>query len=656
MTQRAVADMAKVGAEQTGQLPRGSEAGYLTKGSIRRKPVGPLLIYRTLRPLRFSQLGYLVMRRVFRRRSPAVKLGTPVGLRHVSEDWPFPEDAAAKNMLATREFTFLNQTVRCHRAIPRSTTEREFEIPDSEGRSAIPWDDRRYPKLWLYHLNYCDFLNARFALPEEEGLLNAAVDIALDWLQQNARGTEVGWEPYALSVRIVNWVKFLVRHGRRVELLRGAATLSALLESLGNQAATLERRLEKDLLGNHLLKNIKALLFAGAILETSRSSRWWAEGEKLLQRELDEQILPDGGHFERSPMYHSQVLADLAEIRLLCRATGRRLVCSRLLSEKIGAMARFLRGVLHPDGEIPLFNDSALGGARPPAESLAMAESPDAKVIESESPVTVFPDTGYGVIRSAESRSALIFDCGPVGPDYQPGHGHCDLLSYELSLEGQRVVVDAGASTYEPGQERSYERSTAAHNTIRIDREEQAEMWASFRVGRRPQAGGIRGGAHGGFPFVSGEHDAYRRLGVIHARTIVLHAPYTWIVADLLKGSGSHLVESFLHFHPRVRVEGCPDCMETSTGLPLRRWTVILGDQSYWLATYGPGQFDLHQSWYSERFGNRQPSTVLSWAWRGPIPAGMIHIFTPMGASLPHIAADWPGNSIEIAGAKIPLR
>ncbi len=137
----------------------------------------------------------------------------------------------------------------------------------------------------------------------------------------------------------------------------------------------------------------------------------------------------------------------------------------------------------------------------------------------------MFPDTGYGVIRSPESRSALIFDCGPLGPDYQPGHGHCDVLSYELSLHGQRVVVDTGVSTYEPGPERSYERSTAAHNTLRIDGEEQAEIWASFRVGRRPRVGQIRGGSNGGFRFLSGEHDAYRRLGVVHARTILLHAP-----------------------------------------------------------------------------------------------------------------------------------
>jgi uncharacterized heparinase superfamily protein len=594
--------------------------------------------WRTLRHLRWSQLGYLALRRVLPRLNSAAKMKGPVGLREVSGRWRFidwqPE--ISRKMIAAREFTFLNQTVASH--------------------DAIPWNDRQRAKLWLYHLNYFDFLNVGFALPEEEPMVQAALEIMLDWRRNNTEGTEVGWEPYPLSVRITNWLKFLARHRRSLEFREEeGGRIDTLLESLGVQVTTLERRLEKDLLGNHLLKNIKALLFAGALLETPCSARWWTKGEELLEQQLDEQILPDGGHFERSPMYHAQILEDLAEIRLLYAATGKKLSCSHLLSQKIRSMAQFLQDILHPDGEIPLFNDSVLGGAPPPAELLSLAEGHDPKGAKSESPVTVFPDTGYGVIRSPESRSALIFDCGPLGPDYQPGHSHCDVFSYELSLHGQRVVVDTGVSTYEPGPERHYERSTAAHNTLRIGGEEQAEIWGSFRLGRRPRVGQLRGGCHGAFRFVRGEHDAYRRSGVVHARTILLHSPDTWIVADLLRGRGAHLVESFLHFHPRVRVEALADRMETRDGQPLRRWSVEIAHQRYLLATYGVGQFNLFKSWYSEQFGNRQPSTALRWAWQGTIPAGMIHVFIPMGATLPHIAADWPGNSIEIGGNKIAL-
>jgi uncharacterized heparinase superfamily protein len=350
------------------------------------------------------------------------------------------------------------------------------------------------------------------------------------------------------------------------------------------------------------------------------------------------------------------VLSDLLEIQLLCAATGKRLACSELLSRKVHSMAQFLRGILHPDGEIPLFNDSALGGARAPAELLAWAESPAHSGAPSDGPVTVFPETGYAVMRDPATRSALIFDCGPLGPDYQPGHGHCDALSYELSLHGQRVVVDTGTSTYEAGPERSYERSTAAHNTVRLDDAEQAEMWASFRVGRRPRTGQIRDGAYGDCPFVSGEHDAYRRLGVVHARTILWHAPNTWIVVDHFRGSGEHRIESFLHFHPRVRVEPLAGRMESVAGLPLRCWTLELAHQPYVLAALGSGQLELRESWYAERFGDRQTSTALHWTRKGEIPAGMIHLFTPVGAPLPRLSADWRAGWIELEGRMIPLR
>ena len=594
--------------------------------------------WRTLRHLRWSQLGYLALRRVLPRSTSPVEVASPVRLHKLPAPWPFMEwqPEAFRELLTTRRFTFLNRTVACN--------------------GSIPWNDRRHAKLWLYHLNYFDFLNVDFALPEEESALKSALEIMLDWCAHNTQGTEVGWEPYALSVRIVNWLKFLVRHECSLESRGFGAEVNTLVECLGTQAATLERRIEKDLRGNHLLKNIKALLFAGAMLDTRLSTRWRAEGQRLLEQELNEQILPDGGHFERSPMYHSQILEDLTEIRLLHDGMGSRLACADLLGQKIDSMARFLRAILHPDGEIPLFNDSVLGGARPSRQSLAMTESRESENVDSEPRAIVFPESGYGVIRSAEARSTLIFDCGPLGPDYQPGHGHCDVLSYELSLDGQRVVVDTGVSTYEPGPERAYERSTSAHNTVRVDDEEQAEIWSSFRVGRRPQVGELQGGNDGPFHFLSGEHDAYRRLGVAHTRTILFHAPDTWIVADVLRGSGSHRVESFLHFHPQVRLEPVAEHVGSSDGPLLGRWTVELSHQPYLLSAYGDGEFDIHMCWYAERFGDRQPSKVLRSTCKSAMPTGMVHMFTPMGTPPPHLVADWPANSIEIDGRRIPLR
>jgi uncharacterized heparinase superfamily protein len=557
----------------------------------------------------------------------------PVLLRSFPHDFPFPSwhKPVAARMIATREFTFLHQT--------------------TEFAGAIPWNGPGVRRLWLHHLNYFDYLNVEFGPGEEEFLLRRALDLAVDWCDSNRRGTEAGWEPYPLSLRIVNWLKFLARNEAAIEQIGEQEKKRRIVATLGVQVAALAGRLETDILANHLIKNLKALLFAGAWLESAHSNRWWTDAAGLLAEQLEEQILPDGGHFERSPMYHSQVLADLVEIELLCAATEQRLPCSELLSAKIAAMSRFLTGIAHPDGEIPLFNDSALGEVSPPiprSESRRSAES------EKEPPSGVFPDSGYAVVRNPACGSALIFDCGPLGPSYQPGHGHCDLLSYELSLQGQRVVVDTGVSTYEPGGERLFERSTAAHNTLRVDGEEQAEIWGSFRVGRRPEVGHIRSGRTGNWQFVSGHHSAYQRQGVEHARHVFWQSPDTWVIADLLSGVGTHRFEFYLHFHPRIHLEPDSQPVGVDARLP-QRWMVSWGSHAYRLLVLGGGAAELRESRYSERFGQAVPALMLYSAWERIVPTGMLHVFAPASTPLPRINVSWTGEWIEVGGERLPL-
>ena len=568
-------------------------------------------------------------------------------------------------MLETQAWEFLN--------VPRAAP------------GPIPWSGEDLPKLWHYHLNYCHFLNVDLTDSEDEPLLRSALAIALDWIDRNPTGGEIGWEPYPLSLRIVNWLKFLARNAERLkELGENAAPAGSAIDriaaSLHVQALTLERRLEKDLRANHLLKNAKALIFAGALLEAPETPRWLEKGGKLLKAELAEQVLADGGHIERSPMYHAQVLDDLLDLQALTSASAETVGYGPMLSGRIAQMAGFLRAILHPDGEIPLFNDAALGVARPAQELLHLAGRPPAP--PSVRGVTVLAASGYAVVRDLGSESCLVFDGGPLGPDYQLGHAHCDVLSYELSLEGQRVVVDTGVSTYEKGPERHYERSTAAHNTLRIDGEEQAEIWAAFRVGRRPRVGRIEGGDVQGCQLVRGKHFGYRRLGVTHTRVVIRTPESSWLVLDSLTGKGRHRVESFLHFHPAValvpcaeggrdvpaerlptaakgykdvppeRLSGDEEAGEVQAMLP--RWTLQFGDYRYFFMTLGGGELTVTRSWYASEFGLRQTRPVILWTWTGDLPTTMLYAFVPADAT-PPIVRRVDANTVEVDGATIRL-
>src|SRR6266699_3091816 len=597
--------------------------------------------WRTLRHLRGSQLVCLVRRRLFEGGGPVNPARAQARLRMPPRPPKFAEwkPVWSREMLETQAWEFLN-------------------LP-GPAAGPIPWSGKDLPKLWYYHLNYCHFLNVDLTDSEDERLLRSALAIALDWSDRNQTGRETGWEPYPLSLRIVNWLKFLARNAERLKEIGenaapGGSAIDRIVASMHVQALTLERRLEKDLRANHLLKNVKALIFAGALLEAPESPRWLEKGRKLLKVELAEQVLADGGHFERSPMYHAQVLDDLLDLRALTSACAETIGYGPMLSGRIAQMAGFLRALLHHDGEIPLFNDAALGIARPTQELLHLAGRPAAP--PSVRGVTVLAGAGYAVVRDLGSESCLVFDGGPLGPDYQLGHAHCDVLSYELSLEGQRVVVNTGVSTYEPGPERHYERSTAAHNTLRIDGEEQAEIWASFRVGRRPRVGRMDGGDVQGCQVVRGKHYGYRRLGVTHTRVIIRTPESAWLVVDSLTGKGRHRVESFVHFHPAVTLVPCAEGGDDGGGVRSMRarWNVEFGDYRYFFMTLGEGEFTLTESWYAPEFGLRQSRPVILWTWSGDLPTTMLYAFVPSDAT-PPVVRRADANTIEVAGATIRL-
>ena len=433
--------------------------------------------------------------------------------------------------------------------------------------------------------------------------------------------------------------------------------IQRLLASLRIQVLSLESRLERELLANHLLKNAKALIFAGAWLDAPESARWRALGEALLREQMSEQILPDGGHIERSPMYHAWILDHMLDINNLFESSPpENPGCSLEVSRCIKHMAGYMNQILHPDGEIPLLNDSQLGVTRPAAAILEEA----GMVVELEdrgsaTQVRVLRDTGYGVLREHKSKSFLVFDCGALGPDYQPGHGHSDVLSYELSMQGQRVIVDTGVSSYEPGPERHYERSTAAHNTIRVDGEEQAEIWASFRVGRRPSVSPIRHGTASSLQFLQGTHYGYRHLGVSHSRAVVHLDSGSWVIVDRLRGRGTHKLESFIHFHPTIAVQPIPNIPPARPGVMTPRWSATFAGARYLLMTLGGGTLLQTEAWYSPGFAIRHPQAVIYWTWEGELPTTLLYAIVPEGSEVIPISGVMDSGGVEIDGKFIAL-
>jgi uncharacterized heparinase superfamily protein len=394
----------------------------------------------------------------------------------------------------------------------------------------VAWQAQDLPLLWQYNLHYFNYL---FLLesPEQERL-------CLEWIEANPIARGVAWHPFPTSLRIVNWCK--ARFANR-----------QLLESLYTQAAYLYRHKESHHPGNHVLENARALIYAGRFFAGhGEAQRWLAEGLRIYRREIPKQVLPDGGHFERSPMYHALILEGLLDILNLVPEEQDQ----GGLVEAAKRMSDFLLSVTHPTGEIALFNDATQEIAPQPAELLAYAQRLLGYRAEQ---LQAFADTGYFVHHRAEVF--LIIDGGVIGPDFLPAHAHADIFSYELTVDGTPLVVDAGVFEYAAGARREYARSTRAHNTVCIDRTDQAECWGSFRVARRFAPFDVSFRKTGKQSRFQGTFAGYGKLlgdGIVHKRTVTCDdARREIVVTDLVEGVGEHVVESCIHLHPDVELQ-----------------------------------------------------------------------------------------------------
>ena len=372
---------------------------------------------------------------------------------------------------------------------------------------AFDWSGGSAGRLFAFHLHQFDWARGKGASPE---LLLAALN---DWVANVERGD--GWHPAPTSLRTFAWIKLLTTPG----LLPEEADTERVRAALAEGVATIAARPETHLLANHYLWNLLALVFAGVCLDHAKADEWLGWQTRLAV-ELDEQFLPDGGHYERCPTYHGLLLENVLDLLNAARVVPGRLDpgFQARLAEQAGRMVAAHSVWQHPDGEIALFGDSAFGIAHAPDDVFAYAEalgvSPDGPGLEG-----ALPDTA--IFRLAAGPYVLIATADRPTPEYQPGHSHCDALSFELSIDGERVVTDTGVCEYEPGTRRDIARATRSHATIEVEGREQAEFWQSHRFGGRPDVGIVQADPPG---FLEAVCAGYATPEVLHRRRFEVDA------------------------------------------------------------------------------------------------------------------------------------
>jgi uncharacterized heparinase superfamily protein len=475
---------------------------------------------------------------------------------------------------------------------PRLSPEGELTILDEDVcfEHTQVWQDPNRSKLWLYNLHYFDVLNTAEA-SAHVALLHTFIE---RWIHDNPPCQGNGWEPYPLSLRLVNLVKWFSKHPKLIK--------PTWLISLEMQAHALSKQTEYHILANHVFANAKALVFCGAYLEGPRADFYIQKGLKILDKETDEQFLSDGGHFELSPMYHSILLWDLCDLVNLAHHSGLLSLQNRQLKwRKIIEQALiWLDTMTHPDGNISFFNDAAfniaptLSNIKHYAEQLKITPPPKKNMTHKTNPLLLhwLKDSGYIAV-NLNPTSKAIMDVANIGPDYQPGHAHADTLSFELTLHGQRLCVNSGTSTYTQSPQRQHERSTKAHNTVNINHEDSSEVWAGFRVARRAYPQSLTVNQQPEYITISCSHDGYSRLPNknIHTRAWTF-SKQEILIHDTITGAFND-AESRLYFHPDVHVV-------------LKQETVhcyLKNNQEVLISFSGSQQLRLEASHWHARFG-----------------------------------------------------
>ncbi len=556
--------------------------------------------------LSVKELGRKVLWRCQKRlrRSPFFPAASRQTLENLATEWrnapiqsppPLtPSDrfflpAQAGNSITKAAIELFPSEVELTIADGEKTLAGEFKFlgyPTVKVSGSLPYQGNPVPEIDTYfrRMDFLVSLALSFAYTKRPEFLSAYRRLVAGWLGQPGLLDRVLAESgIEVSIRLINWVMSL-------RILLAAGQTAPLSEDLSRntsawmaiQARVIELKLSAG--GNHLLLDALGLRMLGCAfphLDPTRNRE--VKGRSILLRELHRQVREDGVHGEQSAGYHLNVTTYYLKEILLSRA--RKESIPKNAWNRLGNMFEYASHLLKPDGTIPMMGD--LDGFRtryrehletrmlysaglvlfpekatpyPPElethlslwylgpDLTRRARSLNQVRRQSYVPGTrSFPSGGVVILRDPHNATSVHFDCGPFGLEEFPHHGHADCLSVEVCAFSRSVLIDPGGFAYHRNRFRSYFRSTAAHNTIRIDGVDQTRIQDLFEVGRTAKPAPPLTLRRHEFDFAEGAHQGYMRLSdpVFHRRAVFLikSSPSYVVVLDRLEGTGQHQVE-----------------------------------------------------------------------------------------------------------------
>jgi uncharacterized heparinase superfamily protein len=513
---------------------------------------------------------------------------------------------------------------------------------DNPSDIKIPWEINRFHQVWWLGKAYWATHNEEYA--------RKFAELVDDWIRKNPAGVGPNWSiAMEVAIRACNWIAGYYFFCDSPSL--DADFWQRFFKNLFVHGRYIEHHLEyAKRNGNHLLSDIVGLLFLGIFFRSaSFGQEWTTSSVAALQEEMETQVYSDGVSYEKSIGYHRLVLELFYTATILCQYN--KISLHESFMKRLENMFEFTLAYTRPDGSAPVvgdaddarlfqfsarenFNDhrhalsvGALIFNRRDFRAAAGAFAPDAlwlfggegfekhQKLEAPPATSVsraFRDGGFYVMRSGESH--VFVDAGDIGMEGRGGHGHNDTLSFEFWCDGRALIVDSGTFTYSANVKlRNEFRSTAAHNTLMVDGKELADftgLWSIRADETQPRA--VRWAVENNRCILEAEHSAYLAMPshIVHRRQFeLIHSPLALIITDTLKGTGSHLIESFLHFAPRVTVE-----------IASPQKAIARNENGRYIISVSAGEISLHDTSYSSSYGVRERNKALRVTWNSMVP------------------------------------
>lgn len=520
------------------------------------------------------------------------------------------------------------------RAPARHWSRIAFLDPGVAGDCKHTWEISRH--------QYFVTLGRAYWLTRDERYARVFATQLTSFMDDNPPKIGINWaSSLEVSLRTISWLW-------AIHLFRDSAALDdrlivRMLKYLYVHGRHLETYLSTYFSPNtHLTGEALGLLYLGvAVPEFKRSARWRELGARVLEEQLERQLLGDGVYFEQSTYYHRYTTDIYLHAWML--AAANQLELAAAVRPKLLLLSDYLVHMTRPDGTSPLIGDDdggrlAVLGRRPPndfRDTVALAavalERGDLAFVAGKAPAEVlwllgpagvrtfdalakrlpdnasiaFTESGYFIMRDGWTASAdhAVVRCGPHGA-LTGAHAHADALALELTVAGRSMLVDPGTYTYSASApERDKLRGSAVHNTVTVDDESSSAPGRSpFTWGSVARAALRAWVAHPLFDFFEGEHDGYARLEspAIHTRSLLYVKGGYWVMRDRVHSAGAHRVALRFQWAPGVDVH-----VESDRGLLASVTGDAVSTELRVRVFTDAGCFSRAAGWVSPSYGSR---------------------------------------------------